>query len=84
MVECVERVVRCPYREAWTSGRSGRTAREHAEWFVPTTKTWSNSTFKAALRSIMLTSTYPFNHNQIWGLRPSVKLINSYLVKFYG
>ena len=60
MVECVERVVRCPYREAWTSGRSGRTAREHAEWFVPTTKTWSNSTFKAALRSIMLTSTYLF------------------------
>ena len=52
MVECVERVVRCPYREAWTSGRSGRTAREHAEWFVPTTKTWSNSTFKAALRSV--------------------------------
>ena len=52
VVECVERVVRCPYREAWVSGRSkGKTAREHAEWFVPTTKTWSNSTFKAALRS---------------------------------
>ena len=63
VVECVERVVRCPYREAWVSGRSkGKTAREHAEWFVPTTKTWSNSTFKAALRSgslqPRLTSTY--------------------------
>ena len=51
VIECVERVVRCPYREAWTSGKSGKTAREHAEWFVPTTKTWSNSTFKAALKA---------------------------------
>jgi len=51
VVECEERIVRCPYREHWTSGKSTRSAREHAEWFVPTTKTWSNSTFKAALRS---------------------------------
>merc|ERR1711990_263813 len=52
VVECQERVVRCPYREIWTSGNApGRSAREHAEWFVPTTKTWSNSTFKAALHA---------------------------------
>jgi indole-3-acetate O-methyltransferase len=51
VIECIERVVRCPYRETWTSGKSTKTAREHAEWFVPTTKTWSNSTFKAALKA---------------------------------
>ena len=26
-----------------------RTAREHAAWFVPTTRTWSNSTYMNAL-----------------------------------
>lgn len=52
LVECVERVVRCPYREAWTNGNiERRTAREQAEWFVPTTRTWSESTFKSALKS---------------------------------
>jgi indole-3-acetate O-methyltransferase len=50
VVECVERVVRCPYREAWTNGSSNRSAREHAEWYVPTTRTWSESTFKSALQ----------------------------------
>ena len=45
-------VVRCPYRESWLSGASqkaGRSARQHAEWYVPTTRTWSESTFKNAL-----------------------------------
>jgi len=27
VIECVERVVRCPYRESWTSGKSTRSAR---------------------------------------------------------
>lgn len=49
LVECVERIVRCPYREAWRNGN--RTARQQAEWFVPTTRTWSESTFKSALKS---------------------------------
>lgn len=47
---CEEKVVPCPYRENWVSGKSKRTPREHAEWFVPTTRTWSESTFKAGLR----------------------------------
>lgn len=54
VVECVEHIVRCPYREAWTAKTSERTAKEHAEWFVPTTKTWSNSTFKAALQNYQM------------------------------
>ena len=52
VVSVEEKVVRCPYREAWVSGASknaGRTARQHAEWYVPTTRTWSESTFKNAL-----------------------------------
>ena len=51
MVSVEERVVRCPYRELYVSGGSGRSPREYAEWFVPTTKTWSHSTFKSALKS---------------------------------
>ena len=31
------------------SSQAGRSARQHAEWFVPTTRTWSESTFKNAL-----------------------------------
>lgn len=48
------RVVRCPFREAWESGASqaaGRDAASHAAWYVPTTRTWSNSTFEGALNS---------------------------------
>ena len=51
LVSIEEKVVRCPYRELYVSGKSGKTAREYAEWFVPTTKTWSHSTFKSALRA---------------------------------
>lgn len=46
-----EKVVRCPYRELYISGNSGKSPREYAEWFVPTTKTWSHSTFKNGLKS---------------------------------
>eukprot|EP01063_Lacrimia_lanifica_P031620 TRINITY_DN5258_c0_g2_i3.p1 TRINITY_DN5258_c0_g2~~TRINITY_DN5258_c0_g2_i3.p1 ORF type:complete len:857 (+),score=371.78 TRINITY_DN5258_c0_g2_i3:85-2655(+) len=50
VAEIETKVVRCPYREAWTSGKcKGMTAEEYARWFVPTTRTWSNSTFHAAL-----------------------------------
>ena len=51
VVKCIEKIVRCPYREEWTSGKSNRTARQHAEWYVPTTRTWSESTFKQALKN---------------------------------
>lgn len=37
-------VVPCPYREEWVSGPQ-TDARAAAEYFVPTTRTWSNSTF---------------------------------------
>jgi hypothetical protein len=50
VVSIEERVVRCPYREMYNAGRSGKSPREYAEWFVPTTKTWSHSTFKNALK----------------------------------
>lgn len=51
LVSIEERVVRCPYRELYASGKSGKSPREYAEWFVPTTKTWSHSTFKSRLRA---------------------------------
>ncbi len=45
-----EKVVRCPYRELYVRGETGMNPREYAEWFVPTTKTWSHSTFRNALK----------------------------------
>jgi len=51
IISIQEKIVRCPYRTAWTTGSSQklRSAREHAEWYVPTTRTWSESIFKNAL-----------------------------------
>ena len=51
VVSIEERVVRCPYRELYTAGKSNKSPREYAQWFVPTTKTWSHSTFKSGLRA---------------------------------
>ena len=51
VVSFEEKVVRCPYRELYVSGKSGKSPREYAEWFVPTTRTWSHSTFKSALQA---------------------------------
>ena len=50
VISIEEKVVRCPYRELYVSGKSNKSPREYAEWFVPTTKTWSHSTFKSGLR----------------------------------
>lgn len=50
--------VRCPYHERWIKEKDTRkssgvdeeeAAREHAIRFVPTTRTWSNSTFESGL-----------------------------------
>jgi indole-3-acetate O-methyltransferase len=48
--------VRCPYHRGWTAGpppadpaARAAAARAHARRFVPTTRTWSNSTFEAGL-----------------------------------
>ena len=51
LVSYEERVVRCPYRELYTSGRTDKSPRQYAEDFVPTTKSWSHSTFKSGLRA---------------------------------
>jgi len=51
LISIEERIVKCPYRELYLKGDTGLSAREYAEWFVPTTKTWSHSTFRNALKS---------------------------------
>jgi hypothetical protein len=45
-------VVPCPFLDAWLAGKLGRgaeAARAHAQQYVGTTRTWSNSTFLAGL-----------------------------------
>jgi hypothetical protein len=49
VISCEEKIVRCPYRTLWLEGKTGKSAREYAEWFVPTTRSWSHSTFENAL-----------------------------------
>lgn len=50
LISAEEKIVRCPYREQYVSGKSDMTPQEYAKSFVPTTKTWSNSTFRSALK----------------------------------
>jgi len=49
VVSAEEKVIPCPYRKIYTAGKTSMTEREYAEWFVPTTRTWSHSTFQSAL-----------------------------------
>ena len=50
VVSAEEKLVPCPYRELFVAGKTNKSNREYAEWFVPTTRTWSHATFKAALK----------------------------------
>ena len=50
LISAEEKVVRCPYREQFVEGKTNMSPQEYAKWMVPTTKTWSHSTFKAGLR----------------------------------
>jgi hypothetical protein len=38
-------LVECPFHTEWVLGQAGNDAAAHARNFVPTTRTWSNSTF---------------------------------------
>ncbi|CAG9460401.1 unnamed protein product [Pedinophyceae sp. YPF-701] len=51
LVSCETRVVRCPFRDAFLdgSGAGGKDPAKHAAWYVPTLRTWSNSTFTTGL-----------------------------------
>lgn len=47
LVKCETRITRCPFRDYWN--KYGGDPEAHARWYVPTTRTWSNSTFLSAL-----------------------------------
>jgi len=57
LISAEEKIVRCPYREQYIAQSTSddnknsktMTPIEYAKSFVPTTRTWSHSTFKAAL-----------------------------------
>jgi len=57
LISAEEKIVRCPYREQYVKNMNGGDRKEtkimspmeYAKSFVPTTRTWSHSTFKAAL-----------------------------------
>ena len=66
LISYEERIVRCPYRELYTSGRTEKSPRQYAEDFVPTTKTWSHSTFKSGLRADRSEDEKEDIMNQFW------------------
>ncbi|XP_031555181.1 probable S-adenosylmethionine-dependent methyltransferase At5g38780 isoform X2 [Actinia tenebrosa] len=47
LVSMETRVVRCPYKQRWMTEKGD--PKEHAKRYVPTTRTWSNSTFLSGL-----------------------------------
>lgn len=52
LISADERVVRCPYREQYVNGgKDDMSPQEYARGFVPTTRSWSHSTFKGALNN---------------------------------
>ena len=49
LLEAETAIVPCPYLDGWLADPSKRTPAEQARHYVPTTRTWSNSTFLAGL-----------------------------------
>lgn len=49
LISAEEKIVRCPYREQYVASDDKMSPEDYAKTFVPTTRTWSHSTFKAAL-----------------------------------
>jgi len=49
LLEAETAIVPCPYLDGWLADPSKRTPAEQAAHYVPTTRTWSNSTFLAGL-----------------------------------
>ncbi|KAK3744752.1 hypothetical protein QZH41_013300 [Actinostola sp. cb2023] len=47
LVSVETRVVRCPYHQRWMTENGDPKA--HAKWYIPTLRTWSNSTFLSGL-----------------------------------
>jgi len=41
------KVVKCPFKKKWIKHKGD--AQQHAEWFIPTIRTWSSQTFYSAL-----------------------------------
>lgn len=49
LVSCHTRVTPCYFRAKWLANPNAKPAIEYAREYVPVTRTWSNSTYEAAL-----------------------------------
>ena len=63
LVSIETKLVRCPYNEKWLKNKGD--PKVHAQWYIPTTRTWSNSTYLSG------ESTDPYESD------PSVKIIET-------
>ncbi|KAL9964115.1 hypothetical protein ACROYT_G027699 [Oculina patagonica] len=47
LISIKTKVIPCPYRESWL--KNGGDRREHARWYIPAIRAWSNTTFISGL-----------------------------------
>lgn len=64
LISAEEKIVRCPYREQFVAEKM--TPLEYARAFVPTTRTWSHSTFKASLKECRTNEEKELILDQFW------------------
>ncbi|KAJ7315642.1 hypothetical protein OS493_038491 [Desmophyllum pertusum] len=56
LVSIETKVVTCPYRDKWLM--NGGNPNAHALWFIPATRTWSNSTFTSGKKGVISGNCY--------------------------
>ena len=70
LVSIETKLVRCPYNEKWLKNKGD--PKVHAQWYIPTTRTWSNSTYLSG------ESTDPYESADLCEFTdPSVKIIET-------
>ncbi|KAJ7331675.1 hypothetical protein OS493_019268 [Desmophyllum pertusum] len=51
LISIETKVVPCPYREKWL--KDGGDPKEHAHWYIPAIRAWSNTTFVSGEKSVL-------------------------------
>lgn len=67
LVDAHTAVVPCPFLDTYLANPNSQSPQEFAETFVPTTRTWSNSTFASGLSSTRPAQEKEALLNQFWG-----------------
>ena len=64
LISIETKVVPCPYREKWLQNRGDPV--EHARWFIPSLRKWSDSTFISGKRLVVLSLWHRNQRCSVW------------------